>query len=725
MKIKRRLARISLIAVLAIVLVCGTAYLASPSIAWRVRLLTVKLTGGIPQIPLVDLLKWMRPDSPVKLHHLAFVPNVDASVTNFLTGPDFAAAGAHTFGRVCAPCHGDDARGRTGPNLLAAITRLDDWQFFATVKWGRPSTLMVAQPLSDQQIWEVGAFLRQASLDQAIGKNDPAAKLAGFQTVSLQMLQSSGEQGNWLTYAGNWAGYRHAVEDQIDRRNVGQMRLAWAAQLPYDGSSRQESSPIVDGNRMFVTEAGGGVSALDASNGRLLWQYTPSLPTGLKVCCGEPNRGAAVLGKNVYVMTFDSHLVALDGATGNQVWDVEVADWREGFSMTGAPLAVDGRIIVGMGGGDFGVRGFIAGYSASNGALLWRFNTIPGPGEPGHDTWGGDSWKHGGGATWGTGAYDPVLHLIYWGTGNPGPDFIAKSRPGDNLYTCSVVALDERTGKLRWYYQFTPHDDHNWDATEQPVLVDIPWQGRTTPVLLMANRNGFLYALDRRTGRFLYAKAFAKQTWASGFTADGRPIELPGSAPTRMGSVISPPSDGATNWWPPSFDPGRDEIFIPSVDSADRYFDLETSDFQKGSLFVGSGFVRAHDEPTTLAIRSFDAATGTERWSSALEVGGGEVSNEMGGVLSTAGNLLFTGHGSEFDALDADTGKVLWRTPLGGVVHAPPISYLADGQQYIAIFAGRTLFVFGLPPEQEMPQTQARLNRPSREWHRPVTARTR
>jgi len=704
MKVAKRVGQIFVIGALAAVLVCGVGSVVSPKVAWRVRLLTLKLTGRIPEIPLLQLLEWMRPRSPVKLERLAYVPNVGASITNSFTDEESAAAGAQIFGRVCASCHGDDARGRTGPNLLAAITSLDDWQFFSTVRWGRPNTIMVPQPLSDRQIWDVGAFLRQTALDASIGKSDSATKLVGFPAVSPQMLQASGEKGDWLTYAGNWAGYRHAVEDQIDRRNVGQLRLAWAAQLPYDGSY-QESSPIVDGDRMIVTEGGDGVTALDAANGTLLWQFRRPVPSGVPTCCGQPNRGVAVLGKNVYVATFDAHLLALDGATGSKVWDATVADWHQGYSMTGAPLALGDRIIVGVAGGDFGARGFIAAYSASDGRLLWKFYTVAGPGDPGRDSWGGDSWKHGGGATWVTGAYDPALHLIYWGTGNPAPDFNTSSRPGDDLYTCSVVAVDDRTGKLRWYFQFTPRDDHNWDSNEQPVLVDIPWQGQTTPALLFANRNGFLYALDRRTGRFLYGKPFAKQTWASGLTAGGRPIELPGAHPTPTGRVISPASDGATSWWSPSFDPQRNELFIPSVDSADRYFDVEEPDYREGSLFAGSGFVRAHDALTTVAVRAFDAATGEERWSSTLEVGGGEVSGEMGGLLSTAGNLIFSGHGNEFDALDADTGKVLWRVRLGGVLHAAPISYLVDGRQYVAIFSGRTLFVFGLPREQDMVAT--------------------
>ena len=253
--------------------------------------------------------------------------------------------------------------------------------------------------------------------------------------------------------------------------------------------------------------------------------------------------------------------------------------------MTGAPLAIDDRIVVGIGGGDFGIRGFVAAYAASDGAQQWRFNTVPGPGQPGHETWANDSWQHGGAATWTSGAYDPALGLIYWGTGNPGPVFTPTTRSGKNLYSDSVVALDARTGQLRWYFQFTPSDDHGWDSTHQPVLADIKWQGQTTPALLLANRNAFFYALDRKTGRFLFAKPFAKQTWASGFTEDGSPIVLPGSHPTPTGTLLSPTSNGATNWWPPSFDPERSLLFVPSIDSSDTYFNLKTKNTIKAARF--------------------------------------------------------------------------------------------------------------------------------------------
>ena len=507
MKLIKRLSQIIIFAAIPVGVLSIVAVLASASVAWRVRLLREKLAGEIPEIPFPVMLKWIEPGSSVNLHHLADVPDVNASINNVvvdLNSPESArqaaADGGRRFARSCAPCHGDNARGQSGPDLIAAIVNMTDWKFFSTVKWGRPNTIMKAQPLSDLEIWDVCAFLRQSAIDAKAGTSDPNAELSSFQAVSPETLRSGEQTGDWLTYAGNYAGHRHAGENQITRRNVQDMRLAWAAQLPSDGGS-QESSPIVVDGRMFVTEPPEGVTALNAQTGDVLWQFHRSLPANMPPpCCGNPNKGVALLGKNLYVETFDGHLLALDAVTGSKVWDVQVADYHKGYSMTGAPLALDDRIVVGVAGGDLGIRGFLAAYSASDGAQKWRFDTVPGPGQPGHETWAGDSWQHGGASTWDTGAYDPALGLVYWGTGNPDPVFNSQKRAGINLYTESVIALDSQTGELRWYYQFTPSDDHGWDATQQPVLADIKWQGQTTPALFLANRNGFFYALDRKTG---------------------------------------------------------------------------------------------------------------------------------------------------------------------------------------------------------------------------------
>jgi len=698
MKLVKRLSQIFAIGAIFVVLVSSGAALASSKVSWRLNLLKVKLSGDIPEIPFPLLLKWIQPGSPVYLRHLADVPNVNASITNRFNDRQSAAAGARNFGRICAACHGSDARGGTGPNLLGAILNMSDWKFFSTVKWGRPNAIMKAQPLSDLEIWQICAFLRQTAIDAAVGKKEPNSVLSSFRPVSPEMLHSAGQTGDWLTYAGNYAGYRHAIQNQINRHNIQHVRLAWAAQLPSDGGFN-ESSPIVANGRMFVTESPEGVTALNPETGEVIWEFHRPIPPGISLCCGSANRGVAVLGKNIYVGTLDAHLLALDAATGVKIWDVEVADWHQGYSISGAPIAIDDRIVIGIAGGDLGIRGFLTAYSASDGAQKWRFYTVPGPGQPGNETWSKDTWQHGGVATWFTGSYDPSLGLVYWGTGNPDPVYSPKTRPGNNLYSDSVIALDAASGELRWYFQFTPEDDRGWDATEQPVLAEIIWKGQTVPALFLANRNGFFYALDRRTGRFLFAKPFAKQTWASGFTEDGRPIVLPGAHPSPAGTVISPAALGATNWWPPSFDAKRNLLFVPAADTADIYFNIEGQEYEEGSWFLASGSQRARNQPTTLAVRAVDVSTGKLSWDSTLDAGGAEVPGEAGGVLSTEGGLAFVGYGNEFVALDADTGAKLWKTHLGGVVHAPPISYALGDQQYIAVVGGRTLFVFALPPE--------------------------
>ncbi|MBZ5695454.1 MAG: PQQ-binding-like beta-propeller repeat protein [Acidobacteriia bacterium] len=673
---------------------------ASSEVAWRFTVLEEKLSGKIPEIPFLTLIRWMRPGSAVYLRDLAELPNVNASINSFHSDRKSAEAGARVYGRVCTECHGDNARGRTGPDLVAALASMSDWSFFSTVKWGRPRTIMVAQPLSDLEIWQVHAFIRQTTIEMAVGRHSPEAMLPAFQPVTFDMLREADRTGEWLTYSGNYAGFRHGMQNQISRRNVRELRLTWAAQLPGEGMPL-ESTPVVVGDRLFVTQSPEGVTALDTKTGAVIWAFHRPVPTDIPLCCGAQNRGVAILGDTIFVETLDAHLIALDAATGAKRWDARVADWRDGYSMTGAPLAVEDCIVVGVGGGDLGIRGFLAAYAAKDGSPKWRFDTVPGPGQPGNETWGNDSWKRGGAATWTTGAYDPTLNLIYWGTGNPVPAYFSGTRPGINLYANSLIAVDARTGQLRWYFQFTPSDTHDWDATQQPVLADIPWHGQTRPVLLLANRNGFFYVLDRQTGRFLQAEPFAKQTWASGFTADGRPIVRPGSEPSRSGSLVWPTANGATNWWPPSFDPKRNLLFVPSVDSAAIYFHDQTPRFHHGESFGGSSYDRAANQSTSVAIRAIDATTGDKRWEALLATGGVEVRGEMSGVLSTEGHLVFVGYAGEFLALDSDTGKTLWTTPLGADIHAPPITYTVAGQQYVAVFAGRTLFTFGLPPKDE------------------------
>jgi len=673
------------------------ALYASPELRWRARLVQAKLSGDLPQIPAIDLARWLRPGSPVYLANLPETLNVEAGISNDDTSAASARSGGELYVKQCASCHGDNGQGASGTNLMAAMeSGLSDWDFLAAVKWGRAGTSMGAQPLSDSEIWNVHTFLRQEALKRVgVRSAEPRESMRAVNIPFEAIVAADSRPEDWLTYAGNYAGHRHSPLSKITRDNVAQLQLAWSAQLR-GGDSNLQSTPIVAGGRIFVTESPDGVVALEAASGRLLWRYRRQVPAGLSLCCGSPNRGVAILGGQVFVGTIDAHLVALDAATGKQKWDVLVADPRLGYTMTGAPLAIKDAIVVGVAGGEFGARGFVAAFSAADGRSLWKFETIPGPGEPGHETWGGDSWKSGGGPTWTVGAFDPALGLVYWGVGNPSPLFNGDLRPGDNLYTNSVVALDAASGKLRWYYQFNPADEHDWDAVQQPVLADLAWNGKPRRLLLWANRNAFFYVLDRESGEFLLAKPFSKQTWNSGFDAKGRPVVRPESRPSPTGSLVWPWVGGAANWMPPSFDPSRNLLFVASVEAASLYF-RGNAVYATGKEFLGGSSRHAHNQPVTASIKAIDVQTGNIAWENQLARGGMETIRNVGGVMSTAGGLVFGGLVHEFLAYDADSGRTLWRIRLGGHISAAPIAYYVDGREFIAVMSGKSLFVFALP----------------------------
>jgi len=390
----------------------------------------------------------------------------------------------------------------------------------------------------------------------------------------------------------------------------------------------------------------------------------------------------------VYVNTVDSHLLALDAKTGQVRWDVIVADYKQGISLTAAPLAVKDKIIIGMAGGEYGVRGFIDAYDAKTGKRAWRFWTIPGPGEKGNETWAGDSWKTGAAATWVTGSYDADTNTLYWGTGNPGPDWNGDVRKGDNLYSDSVVALDADTGKLKWHFQFTPHDVHDWDATEVPVLAEGMVRGERRKLVLFANRNAFYYVLDRQTGEFLNGRAYAKQTWATGLDDKGRPMRVPGTSPTERGVMVYPSVAGATNWFSPSYSPKTELFYVATRETAGVYF-IGDAEYKPGLQFNGGGFRNQPTADTYGAIRALVPGTGELKWEFRLH------SPPWSGVLSTAGGLVFaTAAEGDVMALDAASGKLLWRFQSGGAANANPMSYLSGGKQYIAVAMGSSLFNF-------------------------------
>ena len=503
-----------------------------------------------------------------------------------------------------------------------------------------------------------------------------------------RIAEAEQEPENWLTYSGAYNSRRFSPLDQINRENVGRLRPAWVYQIKEPG--RIQGTPIVDAGVMYVTEPPARVTALDVKTGRPLWSWSrPMSEDVLTVGFWRTNRGVAILDETLYVGTLDCYLVALDAKSGAERWKVQVGDNAIGHSITAAPLALDGKIIVGISGGEAGIRGFLDAYDAKSGKRLWRFYTIPGPGEPGHDSWGGESWKTGGGATWLTGSYDPELDLLYWGTGNPAPDWNGDNRPGDNLYTCSLIALDPNTGKLRWHFQFTPHDVHDWDSNQIPVLVDFEIDGRPRKLVAMANRNGFYYLLDRATGEFVLGTPYAKQTWAHGLDAKGRPILVENTTPTKDGNLVYPSLQGATNWMSPAYSPQTRLLYVPVREMGAYYFKSEAK--YKPGKFFGGGGERPLAKEAWGAVRALDQTTGQMEWEFRTPT------PLWAGVLATQGGLVFGGspEGNVY-ALDARNGEPLWQFQAGGPIVANPISFSADGTQYVVTAAGSAYFAFAL-----------------------------
>jgi len=553
-----------------------------------------------------------------------------------------------------------------------------------------------------------------------------AGSLAAQNTVTPQrLLEASKEPGNWLTYSGDYSSHRYSGLAKITPANVKGLGLAWVYQSPVAGS--WEATPLVVDGVMYITQRPNDVVALDAATGRVFWSYRYNNLEDPRVCCGANNRGLGVLGDTLFMGTLDASLVALDRHNGHLLWKTRVAEAKAGYSITVAPLVVKDKVIVGVGGGEWGIRGFIAAYSAATGKELWRFYTVPGPGEPGHETWlpcptdskeycDPEAWKHGGASVWVTGSYDPATNLTYWGTGNAGPDYNPVQRPGDNLYTASVVALDTDTGKLRWHYQFTPGDRYDYDAVQVPVLADIQFQGKPVKAMLWANRNGNYYVLDRVTGKFLLGKPFIKVNWMSGFDTNGRPIQTP----QPVGQPTYPGLLGGTNWYSPSYSPRTGLMYFPIWEDQAIVFSRIPVAYREGNGFGGGGFqpfVPSVGDPKKGiptaagvpnlrrgpindwtdaaghgAMLAVDPATGEPKWKFSMT----DVTDV--GAVTTASDLLFTGGREGYmQVLHARTGELLWKRNLGAQMLNSPITFEAGGKQYVAVMAGLGLFVFGLP----------------------------
>jgi alcohol dehydrogenase (cytochrome c) len=525
------------------------------------------------------------------------------------------------------------------------------------------------------------------------------------QVTQDRLVRAAAEPHNWLTYNGTYSSQRYSTLDQITPANVTRLESKWVVQNQVFGA--WQSNPLVVDGIMYVTQRPNDVMAIDARTGAVYWLYRHTPSESARVCCGANNRGVAILGDTLFLGTLDARLIAIDAKTGKALWNIAVADVTLAYSITMAPLVVKDKVIVGVGGGEFGIRGFIAAYDAKTGKEAWRFYTIPGPGEPGHETWRGDDWKTGSGSVWVTGSYDPALNLTYWGIGNPGPDWNAKQRPGDNLYADSVVALDADTGRLRWHFQFTPNDAYDYDSVQVPVLVDMSWRGVLSKLMLWANRNGFSYVLDRASGRFLSGTPFVKVNWASHLDERGRPVQTP----QPQGQPTYPGNQGGTNWYPPSFSPRTGLFYVTAWENYGSIYRSEPADYKPGQFFGGGGHTVVApvpgaptvgigrrgpinnwtDEVGNGAVLAIDPATGEIKW----RLRQFDVSDA--GILTTATDLLFTGgREGHFTALDARTGTLLWRASLGGQIVMAPITYMVDGKQYVSVIAGHTLVTFGL-----------------------------
>ena len=517
-----------------------------------------------------------------------------------------------------------------------------------------------------------------------------APPITSAQVTNDQLLNAFSTPSNWLQYSATYDGQRYSALSQINRDNVSHLSAQWVFQTPQPGFF--ENSPLVVDGIMYVTAPEDLAYALDARTGRKLWTYKRALPEKIRACCGHTNRGFAILGTRLFLATLDAHVVALDSATGNVLWDVQAADYAQGYAFTVAPLVVKDKVIVGVSGGEYGIRGFIDAYDAATGQRAWRFYTVPGPHDPGIETWASNAAAaHGGAPAWVTGTYDPELNLLYWPTGNPSPSDDGSARKGDDLFSNCILALDPDTGKLKWYFQFTPFDLHDWDATQVPVLADLTLGGQPRKLLLQANRNGFFYVLDRTNGKFLYATPYANLTWARSVDDSGKPILLESATPTETGVRTCPGAAGATNWMSPAYSPQTGLFYVSTREQCDVFY-AHPQPFVQGRVFIGSTYMPAPKEKDSGAVRALDPKTGSVRWEYT------EFSATWAGNLSTAGHLVFTGDvEGNVIALDADTGNALWHFPTGSAIYAAPITYSVNNRQYVAISSGATLITFALP----------------------------
>jgi alcohol dehydrogenase (cytochrome c) len=643
-----------------------------------------------------------------------------------------AEAGRQVFASRCAACHGTEGGGgELGPPIVARIPLRSDTELGAVVREGLSGSGMPAfANLPAAEMGDLIAFLRTLKPRAGTGPARVNVMMAdGRSLAGFALNQSDGEmqllgddralhllreasagsasassgpgrdaryrevtsQTGWTTYHGHPSGNRFSPLTQITTENVGRLAPRWVFTLP--NAAQLQVTPIVADGVMYVTAAN-DLYALDAGSGRQIWNYRRPRTRGLAgVAARGVNRGVAIGGDRVFMTTDHAHLIALNRASGALLWETEIADWRQNYNGTGAPLVVDNLVISGIAGGDEGVRGFVAAYDQTTGKEVWRFWAVPARGEPGSETWKGSAIEHPGAATWMTGSYDAELATLYWAIGNPGPDMIGDDRAGDNLYSDSVVALDVKTGRRKWHFQFTPHDVHDYDAQQPIVLVDAPWRGTPRKLLLQANRNGYFYVLDRITGEFLSGTQYVKNiTWASGLTPQGRPIVVADMEPTREGRRVCPSLEGASNWYSAAFSPRTNLFYVQTNDKCGIFTRVDQT-WEAGKGFMGGTFAAA-PESARRVLRAIDIQTGKVAW----ELPQFGAVDSWGGALATAGDIVFFGDDSgAFAAADARSGERLWSFHTSQVWKSSPMTYVFDNRQMVAVASGPSILAFGLP----------------------------
>jgi len=633
------------------------------------------------------------------------------------------ASGQQVFVSRCAGCHGSDGNGgELGPAITVRMRSRTDEDLTTLFRQGLPAAGMPAFPMmTEVETRELirylrtlrpregsgplrtkvtltdggsleGLILNQSALDLQLLGDDRKIHLLRKNGAQYRAVTS---QTDWPSYNGQTSGSRYSPLAQITAANVARTVPKWIFSLP--NTSRLQVTPVVVNGVMYVSSAN-ECYALDAGAGRQIWHYQrPRTKSLVGNAAGGVNRGVAIAGDLLFMVTDHAHLIALNRFTGALLWETEMADWHQNYNATGAPLVVGTLVVTGTSGGDEGVRGFVAAFDQTTGKEVWRFWTVPRPGEPKADTWRGKGIDHPGATTWLTGTYDPQLDTVYWPTGNPSPDLIGDDRGGDNLYSDSIVALDAKTGALKWHFQFTPHDVWDYDAQETPALIDATWQGQPRKLLVQANRNGFLYVLDRTNGKFLMGKQYTKNvTWATGLTSEGRPITVPNMEPSLEGKRVCPSLEGSSNWYSTSFNPSTGLYYVQTNDKC-GIFTKTPMEWEAGQGFMGGSFKQAPDEPAQRVLRAFDIQTGKTVWE--LPQSGGV--DSWGGTLSTAGGVVIFGEDSgSLMAADASNGRPLWSFQTSQLWKASPMTYMFDNKQYVAVATGSNIIAFGLPDEK-------------------------